>query len=98
MTVEPAGTGDQGQFIRKSFSILCLALLAIASGYTIYRVLSYGPDLSILHDHWIGIVGPIFAAVFSLFLVFLTKAVSGDLKITIGPINISGGASEVCFG
>ena len=88
---------DHGQRIRTLFSVLCLVILALALAYTAYRVWVYGPDLTVLQAHWIGVVGPVFAAIFSLFLVFLTKTVSGDLKIEIGPINLSGAASESLF-
>jgi hypothetical protein len=88
---------DGSHPIRTAFSLVCLVIFALALAYTAYRVVVYGPDLTVLQAHWIGVVGPVFAAIFSLFLVFLTKTVSGELKVEIGPINLSGAASESLF-
>jgi hypothetical protein len=50
--------------------------------------------LDVLKSHWAAIVGIPVLAFFSLFLIFLTRIVSGEIKFKLGEAEISGAASE----
>jgi hypothetical protein len=48
----------------------------------------------IVQQHWAALFAFPLLAFFALFIVFLTKIVSGDIKFDLGPAAISGAASE----
>ena len=85
--------GDWRLFFVGGFLIL-LAIPLYLTGHGWNEEIQKYATLDILKSHWAAIVGIPVLAFFSLFLIFLTRIVSGEIKFKLGEAEISGAASE----
>lgn len=93
-TAREAFTVGYGLFIGIVVVLATVEIVLYLFGFGFNEEIGKFANLEVAKNHWPAVFVLPLIALFSLFLIFMTKLVSGEIKFKLGGAEISGAASE----